>query len=179
MDSSLPKQVCAISWHKPSPEWFKLKVEGSSLNNLGESGDGGVLRNHDGKLQFAFTEYTGIGSNNRVELMVFLLGLRRCKLYGFNNVILELDSLLIVNWLKEDRCNVWYLEDFWEEICSLLRDLNVQFQHVFREGNSAVDWLAQLGSRGCTDEFSNENFPHLLKGILRIDRRGLNLRICS
>lgn len=43
-----------------------------------------------------FEEYTGIGSNNRAELMALLFGLRRCKSHGFNNILIEMDSLLIV-----------------------------------------------------------------------------------
>lgn len=127
------KQVHAISWHKPNRGWFKLNVDGSSLNNPGESSAGGVLRNHEGLTQFAFAAYTGIGSNNRFELMALLLGLRHCKLYGINNIFLELDSLLIVNWLTEGRCNVWYLEDSWEEIKCLLTRMNVRINMFFEK----------------------------------------------
>ncbi|GLT69678.1 hypothetical protein SLA2020_418120 [Shorea laevis] len=85
---------------------------------------------------------------------------------GLSNIVVELDSSLIVNWLEKGNCRVWYLEDFWEEIILLISGLNTRFKHVFREGNKAADWLAKCGSAGITQEYNSNNIPRELKGIL-------------
>lgn len=107
-------KINVVSWQKPSLGWFKLNVDDNSLGNLGESGASGVLRNEEGRLQFAFAASTRMRSNNQAELLALLFGLHRCKELGFTNVIPELDSLLVVNWLREGRCHLWCLEDYWE-----------------------------------------------------------------
>ncbi|KAF5471137.1 hypothetical protein F2P56_011600 [Juglans regia] len=107
------------------------------------------MQNEKGILQFVFAASTGMGSNNKAELMALLLGLRKCKELGFSNVVVEMDSLLVITLLRAGRCSLWYLDDFWEEIQSLILVLNIQILHVFREANAAADYLARLGGSGC------------------------------
>jgi hypothetical protein len=92
---------------------------------------------------------------------------------GLRNIVVELDSSLIVTWLEKGSCRVWYLEDFWEEIFLLISGLNTRFNRVFREGNQAADWLNKRGSAGITYEYNSNNIPKELKGILRVDNCGL------
>ncbi|KAF5462640.1 hypothetical protein F2P56_018628 [Juglans regia] len=125
-------------------------------------------------MKFAFAARLGRGTNTNAELRALLLGLRRCRELGVDNIILELDSLLVVNWLKDGKCSLWYLEDFLDEIVGILSNLNCRVQHVFREGNTGADFLARMGSSGCNEEWlSHENIPMLLKGILRTDHSNL------
>jgi ribonuclease HI len=163
----------AVSWEKPELGWFKLNTDGSSLVNPGISGAGGLIRDHKGNLIVAFSEYICIGSNNKAELLGVLIGLRKCKAMGLRNIVIELDSSLIVTWFEKGSCRAWYLEDFWEEIVLLLSGLNTQFNHVFREGNQAADWLSKHGSAGITHDYNSNNIPKELKGILRVDKCGL------
>jgi hypothetical protein len=55
----------------------------------------------------------------------------------------------------------------------LISGLNIRFNHVFREGNQAADWLSKCGSAGITQEYNSNNIPKELKGILRVDKCGL------
>lgn len=91
-------------------------MDGSSLRNPGESGAGGVMRNKKGFCNFAFAASTIMGSNNKAELMALFLGLHKCMELRFSNVVVEMDSLLVITWLWAGRCSLWYLEDCWEEI---------------------------------------------------------------
>ncbi|GLT71799.1 hypothetical protein SLA2020_437920 [Shorea laevis] len=92
---------------------------------------------------------------------------------GLHNIVVELDSSLIVNWLENGSCGIWYLEDFWEEVLFLISGLNIRVNHVFREGNQAADWLSKCGSAGITQDYNSTNLPKDLKGILRVDKCGL------
>ena len=65
------------------------------------------------------------------------------KEQGIVDFEVELDSWMVVHWITKNRCNTWYLEDFWEEVMASLQGLNVCIKHIFREGNQAADFLAQ------------------------------------
>ena len=49
----------SIVWLGPLDGYFKLNTEGSSHENPGPDGGGRILRDSNGDLVFAFTEYNG------------------------------------------------------------------------------------------------------------------------
>lgn len=113
------KQVHLVHWQKLVIGWFKLNVDGSCLGYPGRMGAGGVIRDEDGILKLAFAECLDLETNNSAELLILFHGLMECRELGIQRVEVELDSLLIVDWLekkKKGRCGIWYLEDYWEEI---------------------------------------------------------------
>ena len=77
------------------------------------------------------------------ELWAVIYGLSLAWSLGLKKVILEVDSLLVVNWLKKvsdcdsNQANLIHIcLDF------LRRDQEVQIYHIFREMNQLVDHLA-------------------------------------
>ncbi|XP_042964656.1 uncharacterized protein LOC122298876 [Carya illinoinensis] len=140
------KNFLLVKWMKPSPGWFKLNVDGSSLGNPGHMGAGGVIRDAKGNLIWAFAKELGYGLNNEAELSALYYGLLFCKDLDIGRVEIELDSLLVVHWLQKGRCGIWYLEDYWEKIQVMVETLEVKIQHVYREGNAGADFLARLAS---------------------------------
>ncbi|XP_042984042.1 uncharacterized protein LOC122313244 [Carya illinoinensis] len=121
-----------VKWHKPPSGWFKLNTDDSSLGNSGSCGIGVVIRNNLGRLAQAFASPIGFSSNNKAELLVLLKELRLCKSLNISNVIVEMDSMMIISWWIRGHYGVWYLEDHWEELVGLTRIINCHFQHVFR-----------------------------------------------
>lgn len=136
------KKVGLVSWQKQTLGWVKLNVDGSSLRNPRSIGAGGVICDDQGTLKLAFAKYIGQGMNNAAEFLALYYGLLHCREPRFNNVEIEMDSLLIINWFKKGRCDIWYLEDFWEEIFVILSGMQVRFKHIYCEGNTSVDYLA-------------------------------------
>ncbi|CAA2933935.1 nodulation receptor kinase-like, partial [Olea europaea subsp. europaea] len=65
---------------------------------------------------------------------------------GINRLEVEIDSLIIVNWLRRKVCGIWYLEDYWEEIQYMLPIISCRIQHIYREGTSVADILSKLGA---------------------------------
>ena len=57
-----------ISWHPPQPHFVTLNTNGSSKNNLGKVGGGGVLRDNHGRWIKGFSIHIGIASNNITEI---------------------------------------------------------------------------------------------------------------
>ncbi|KAF5454807.1 hypothetical protein F2P56_024444, partial [Juglans regia] len=170
-----PNRRCkTITWNRPSAGWVKLNTDGSSLGNPGASGIGGIIRNNHGNLIHAFSSFIGIGSNNRAELLALLHGIQVCKSLSLNYVHIELDSMNVISWWKSKRCGVWYLEDFWEELIDIMDSMTYSINHVFREGNKVVDWLAKQGASGNDLAVSLlTESPRELRGLIRMDYSGL------
>lgn len=101
-------------------------------------------------------------------------GLRICKEKGFTNIVIELDSLVLVQIIQGKVKSPWNIAYMIRSIFQLLGFFNYSVQHIFREGNQAADFLANVG---CKSEkyflFDNVNIPKMLRGIVRIDSSGL------
>ncbi|KAF5454307.1 hypothetical protein F2P56_023983 [Juglans regia] len=67
-----------------------------------------------------------------------------CREQRITGMDVETDSLMVVKWITGAKCEVWYLEDFWEEILKILREGDYTIQHVFQEGNALANYLARL-----------------------------------
>ncbi|XP_042974906.1 receptor-like protein 34 [Carya illinoinensis] len=142
------------------------------MGNPGAAGAGGVLRDSKGDLLMAFSVHLGTGSSNYAEVMSLIHGLRRIKMMGVAHIDLESDSMMVVRWLKASRCEVWYLEEFWEELMEMLKEIEFQVSHIYREGNVAADFLARLGAKGLNKQWLSRDIPSNLRGILRMDKLG-------
>ncbi|KAF5470792.1 hypothetical protein F2P56_011281 [Juglans regia] len=177
----VPKAPCCklVKWIKPPSGWYKLNKDGSSLRNPGSCGIGGVIRSDSGGLIKAYASPIGVGSNNKAELLALLQGLKFCKALYISNVIIEMDSMVVLSWWLRERWGLLYLEDFWEEIIGLTRSLHCRFQYVFHEGNMVADWLAKEGALGADLAFSNNcDLLRTLRSLLRLDFLGLpSLRV--
>ncbi|XP_058080640.1 uncharacterized protein LOC131228795 [Magnolia sinica] len=86
-----------VHWKRPSPGWVKLNVDGSSRGNPGMAGSGGVYKGENGDLRFAFSASYGMASNTWAELRAVHDGLTLCFQQGLTKIVVESDSLLVVN----------------------------------------------------------------------------------
>ncbi|XP_041021291.1 uncharacterized protein K02A2.6-like [Juglans microcarpa x Juglans regia] len=155
-----PKQVRVERWSRPQDGWVKLNTDGSSLGNPGLAGAGGVLHDHN-------------------EMHSVLEGIRRCYHLGFSHVEIETDSQLLVNWIIKGTYNIWYLEDYWDELHDYIRRMEYRIHYIFHEGNDVADFLVKKGAGGLNMNWVDDsNMPTQLRGILRTDRIKLHyLRI--
>ncbi|XP_042979917.1 uncharacterized protein LOC122310097 [Carya illinoinensis] len=103
-----------------------------------------------------------------------LEGIRRCHHLGFYRIEIESDSQLLVNWITRGSCNIWYLEEFWDELQDNLSNMEYTMKHVFREGNAVADFLAKQGAGGLNADWldAHDLLPSPLRGLLRMDRLG-------
>ncbi|KAF5447364.1 hypothetical protein F2P56_032920 [Juglans regia] len=136
-----------ISWSKPLHGRVKLNTDGSCL---------------------------GYGDSTQAELRALLEGIKRCKQLNLSAIDIDLDSKVVLSWLPKNRCGIWYLEDYWEEIQELIKNMDYKYSHIFREGNVVVDWLARWGARVGDAKWRNTlDSPAMLRGLIRIDKWGL------
>lgn len=79
---------------------MKLNSDGSSMGNPGVAGEGGVIRNHNGKWIRGFSRSIGITTSVIVELWALRDGLKLCIDMHLPVVIVELNALLVVDMIN-------------------------------------------------------------------------------
>ncbi|XP_070014479.1 uncharacterized protein LOC142175077 [Nicotiana tabacum] len=58
--------TCVVKWHKPPEYWLKINTDGSK-DAEGNSGIGGICRDHRGKLTMVFASSIGRTSSNKAK----------------------------------------------------------------------------------------------------------------
>ncbi|OIT00443.1 hypothetical protein A4A49_60011, partial [Nicotiana attenuata] len=93
-------QLYSIWWGWPPDGWIKINTDGSSNRTMKTTGIGGVVRNRNGERIMAFSKALQFCINNQSEVQAALHALQWCKNNNIHNVILEMDSLMVVNIIK-------------------------------------------------------------------------------
>ncbi|GLJ11003.1 hypothetical protein SUGI_0140120 [Cryptomeria japonica] len=132
-----------IVWTPPTSGNFKINFNGASRGNLGKSGYGAIIRNEFGNFVGANYDPLGINTNNMVEMTGLLAGLEWCVARGIQDIEVEGDLQIILNGISKQNFENWKLEVVRPKIQRICESLNkFTFKHIYREGNSAADWLA-------------------------------------
>ncbi|KAK4727880.1 hypothetical protein R3W88_032797 [Solanum pinnatisectum] len=82
----------------------------------------------------AFSSFLGNDSSNTAEAKAALYGLKWCVQNGINNLIVEGDSMLIIDMIKGKVLPPWHLTDTVTEAQKLAQKINCQFQHLLLRG---------------------------------------------
>ncbi|XP_058111614.1 uncharacterized protein LOC131254927 [Magnolia sinica] len=164
-----------VIWRKPLSGWVKLNIDVLARGNLGAAGGGGVGRGERSKFLFGFHTGYGVASNTRAELWTIHDGLQHCLHLGYPNILVEINSLLVVNFLSGDAVPGWKWKVWIDRINNLSKCRNVNFVHTFREGNRPVNALAKLGNECQRSSLFLDHFdlPLMVRGLLFLDRLAL------
>lgn len=68
-------RLIPVHWSKPEDLWVKLNYDGSSLQNLGPIGGGGIIRDSQGDLLYVYSTALGQGSNNLAKMWAAVFGI--------------------------------------------------------------------------------------------------------
>lgn len=90
-----------VAWKKPTYKWIKINIESSALDNSGRIWAGGILRDKNGQLLMAFAAALGVRTNNKEEIETTIFGLPWALEQGYRNIVLEMDSELVVKWINQ------------------------------------------------------------------------------
>lgn len=159
--------IRCIKWIKPIK--YKLNTDGCSKGNPGKAGGGGILRNERGHLITAYAEYFGECSNNMSEAKAILFGIEWCLDKGFTNILVESDSMLIINMINGKAKTPWQIKHIIEDIHSLKVQGTFSFQHCYREVNMIADYLANMGVYTMQRSFFTEflSLPMRVKKLMK------------
>lgn len=125
----------------PAPEKVKIFADGGSRGNPGPSASGFVVLDMEDKVLVDKGVYLGITTNNQAEYTALKLALEECKRLGVKEVLVYMDSLLVVNQMKgifkvRNR-DLWPIHD---AITQLAKGFAaISYDHVPREFNKLAD----------------------------------------
>ncbi|KAK4374201.1 hypothetical protein RND71_004878 [Anisodus tanguticus] len=91
-----------VIWEKPQDDWIKINTDGSSNNRVDTAGIDGVVRNRNGEIIMAFAKSLQFCTNNSAEVEAADFAIQWCLLNNMDKIILELDSMFVVNLLKRN-----------------------------------------------------------------------------
>lgn len=127
-----------------SSEYYKIWTDGGSRGNPGPCGAGGVIKDPKGVIIAEVSEYLGVQTNNYAEYKALGLTVNRAIELKIKNVIVYLDSKLVVEQMK----GKWKVKN--ENIIPLHKEISIiisyfnsiEFIHIPRRFNKEADALA-------------------------------------
>lgn len=85
-----------LNWKPPPQGDFKLNTNGSCLVNPGIGGTGGVIRNSNGNWVVGFHKGYASTTNNHMELLALLEGLKLAEQHNLIPIEINVDSVQII-----------------------------------------------------------------------------------
>ncbi|XP_058082336.1 uncharacterized protein LOC131230428 [Magnolia sinica] len=145
------------------------------MGNPGKAGGGGICRNDRGDFIFGFAAGYGVLSNTGAKVRAVHDGLLHCLKRGLAKIIIESDSLQVVNALIGKSSIGWKWQNWCKRIKGLIALGQVRVQHTHREGNGPVDALTRLGSslQLSATFLARSNLPWVVRGQIFLDKLGL------
>jgi ribonuclease HI len=123
---------------------IRVYSDGAARGNPGPSGAGAVLVESSGKVLERLGKYLGVQTNNYAEYMALLLGLKRAKALGVQEVEVFADSELMIRQLGgRYQVKSPSLRPLYEEVLGLLNEFSrFKLVYVPREMNAAADEMS-------------------------------------
>ena len=140
----------------PSPgKAFILQFDGGSRGNPGPAGVGVTLMDQHGTRIYELSEFLGVCTNNIAEYTGLVRALTAAKALGATKAIVRSDSELLVRQIN----GIYKVKNpgirpLYQKAMDLIRQIgDVKVSHVYREGNTRADALANLAMdvRGKTE----------------------------
>ena len=125
---------------------FKMNFDGCSKGNPGLSGAGAVIYEENeeiwGDQFFVGEKFT----NNHAEYAGLILGLQQAKKLNIKNILVEGDSLLVINqMIGTYNCNSPNLIELYDKAKQLEKYFEkIHYQHVDRKFNKRADQLSNI-----------------------------------
>ncbi|CAA7017011.1 unnamed protein product [Microthlaspi erraticum] len=164
-----------ISWTPPLVSWVKLNTDEASRGNPGLASAGGVLRNGEGQWCGGFALNIGRCTAPMAELWGVYYGLCIAWEKGITRLELEVDSLIVVGFLKTGMTDSHPLS-FLVHLCHgfISKDWEVRVTHVLREANRLADGLANYAFSLPLGLHFLDSVPSDLLVVLSDDERGVS-----
>nr|XP_027103123.1 uncharacterized protein LOC113724413 [Coffea arabica] len=139
----------------------------------GRASGGGLLRDSQGRLIFAFYKEFGEQDVLEAESLALLFGLQVCAQRGICPSLIEVDSKTLVQLLASGVIAKWPLCNVLRKIRDILDGFSASISHVFREANSSADRLAAVGAGGTWVYDQAHQLPPLVRASINLDSRGV------
>ena len=137
-----------VKWTPPREGWFKINVDGAILSKQKNAGIGVLIRDELGRVEAALSKKVDapLGAVE-VEAKALKAGLMFARDEGLQNVVLEGDSLVLINALCGTASPPASVEPIVMDVLDLCRDFrSIAFSHVRRQRNEPAHLLAKYAS---------------------------------
>ena len=139
-------RIVEVMWHVPSISCIKINTDGAARGSPGLAGFGGIFRDHLGRVLGCFAGNLGLATALEAELQAVIHAIQIATCKGWTSLWIESDSALVIHFLSSIKVNVpWRFVTDWFNCRASLASMNVKVSHIFREGNSVADRLANFG----------------------------------
>nr|XP_033513221.1 uncharacterized protein LOC117277902 [Nicotiana tomentosiformis] len=167
----IPKAI-SVCWNKPKHGVIKVNTDGSFIHCNGKAGLEGVVRNDQGDLIMAFSIPSRCSNNNMSEAQAAMFDINWCVQNGFSDFTIKLDSMLVMNMLKEGDTNNYRLKKIIKDTSHIMNQANITPVHCFREANEVADSLAKLATTNSEAKvyLSFQQLPKGTKGSFVLDK---------
>ncbi|KAK4384122.1 putative ribonuclease H protein [Sesamum angolense] len=132
---TVPRAPSIVRWCAPSPSWFKLNTDGSSLGNLGLARAAGIIRDLTGHVHLAYQFALGIGTSMLAKLTAVWQGMELALTHGLAPLVVEVDATTVISLLKSHASGMWEVQHLIMHIVRLQQFLVADVQHVFKQGS--------------------------------------------
>lgn len=151
---------------------MKCNTDGACKGNPGLSAYGFCIKDGHGNLKFVEARGIGVATNMMAKAEAIKQALKASSTTEFSQLIVESDSLGLVNILKGSWKIPRKLMDIIEEIKELMGGLQIQIRHTFREANQLADFLANktVNKTQCMQFSSFLELPSMARRILNTDK---------
>ncbi|XP_070011148.1 uncharacterized protein [Nicotiana sylvestris] len=171
-----PMKALKVMWSLPPSDRLELNTDGSSNVMKRVVGIGGIVRDSSGKLVMAYAKALHFCTNNTAETQAALFGIEWITFNRIHNVILEMDSLLIVNILNGSSSPFLEIHDDILKIKKSIQSHRIEVQHCYRKGNSVADTLSKYGATLdilpiATIFLNVQDLPKETVGVYQMNRR--------
>ncbi|GAA0174958.1 hypothetical protein LIER_41825 [Lithospermum erythrorhizon] len=161
------KPPIVLKWFKPPSGKLKVNTDGAFKDGL--AGLGGIIRNEDGHCIAAIGMSTEGDSPLHAELFAAAHILKWCKSNGYNNLIVETDSALMMKMVVNKQGH-WTLFSLMMQVSYLLQSTMSSLFLVKREQTRGADWIAKeaLSNKSsfiCSPPHANK----LFRGIIDLE----------
>ncbi|KAL2474815.1 RNase H domain-containing protein [Abeliophyllum distichum] len=149
--------------------WFLWNGRNKSKYN-----EGGVTRNHLGKVAWGFYEYYEACSILEAELKAVETRLRLCWQTNINKLWVEIDSKAAMLLCTQKDKGPWEVQYTLESIHQYTSKMDIQFTFTWREGNKVADWFANKGYIEKRFNLLQGNELHgIIRGLIRMDKMNM------
>jgi ribonuclease HI len=134
-----------VSWLPPRRGYRKINIDGSIIGAPSCGAIGVVFRDCEAKFLGGFVQNIGHAFVFVAELYTAMYAIEKAVEFGWSVFWIKTDPLLVVKAFSQNNLVPWPLRVRWKNCLALVVNLNYNFYHIHREGNSVADALAKNG----------------------------------
>ena len=125
---------------------LKLNTDGAASKALGVAGGGGLIRDNQGNWIVSFSRRIGVTNSFMAEVWALRDGLMLCNQMNLSDVIVELDTKVLVNAFKNPSYANSVISPLFEDYKQLASQIPRHcIRHIYREANKCANKLASIG----------------------------------